>query len=71
MENGTLVEAVKAHAAKNYERGGWDIVVECYEDSEILNIIGNAATAKDAIKRVAVVVGVHDDYRKDIEAEAF
>jgi hypothetical protein len=48
----TLVEAVKAHAYENYEKG-WDTIVECYTDAELARLIGRAATAQQAIDNVA------------------
>lgn len=52
-----LVAAVRAHALANYD-GGWDVIVEAYEDSEIAELIGKARTEKGAIKKVAAVVDV-------------
>lgn len=66
-----MVKAVKDHAAKNYNQDGWDYVVECYEDTDIAEIIGNARTAKGAIAKVKAVVKTQDSYRKDIQAEIF
>lgn len=65
----TLVEAVKAHAISNYEMGGWDIVVECYEDIELLEIIAEAGarTEAEAIAAVGEVVGSINEYRADIQ----
>ena len=71
-----LLAEVKDHAAKNYENGGWDIVVECYDDDAIKGILkGSRAegtsrvrTPKSAIKRVAGVVGVVDSVRSDIQS---
>lgn len=71
MTKTALVKAVREHAAKNYEKGGWDYVVECYDDDTILEIIGDATDAWLAIKRVGEVVSERDDYRCDIQAEAF
>lgn len=66
-----IIAAVKAHAEANYSKGGWDIVVECYEDSEIAEAIEGCTTAEEAIARLGKIVGWRNDYRKDIQAEAF
>ena len=52
MTNTTeLVKAVKAYANEHYgDRGGWDFVVECWEDSEIAEEIEGAQTAEQAIE---------------------
>ena len=63
--------AIKAHALANYEIDGWDYVVECYSDAEILEIIKNCRTEKGAIKTMRAHVKPRADYRADIQAEAF
>ena len=45
-----LIAAVKKHALANYERDGWDYVVECYDDAQIADIIKTARTPTGAIK---------------------
>ena len=37
-----LIEAVRAHATANYEKGGWDILVETWSDEDVANAIGSA-----------------------------
>jgi len=69
MQN--LIEAVKAYAISNYENDGWDVLVECYEDREIADFIGDAVTPEDAIRNVSVHLKRYHSYRADIEATAF
>ena len=66
-----LVKAVKAHALANYEKEGWDIVVECYSDSDIAEIIKTARTPAGAIKMARAKIKPHADYRSEIQNEAF
>lgn len=66
----SMVEAVKNHAKANYERDGWDMVVECYEDSEIREAIAGCTTEAEAIARLGEIASVWDDRRKDAQAEA-
>jgi hypothetical protein len=55
----------------NYEKGGWDILVECWDDEEIAEVIGGAKTrAKAAIAACKRVVGTIDEYRSDVIATA-
>tara|TARA_R100000700_G_scaffold38694_1_gene50344 strand:+ start:226 stop:453 length:228 start_codon:yes stop_codon:yes gene_type:complete len=63
-----LVDAVKGHAVRNYEKDGWDYIVECYGDGDIASIIqaANATTREEAIKAVGDYIKVKDDYRSDI-----
>ena len=58
-----LVAAVEAHAKKNYERGGWDFVVECYNEADIADVMGEAKTVREAIKNVKEICGIHDERR--------
>jgi hypothetical protein len=61
-----LVAAVRAHANENYEQGGWDFLVECYSDEEIVELIGGARSVNGAIKRCADLLGVLDARRQDV-----
>lgn len=63
-----LVAAVRAHARANYSTGGWDYVVECMDDAELLEVIGDATTEAAAIAAVGEDVGLHDEMRQDARA---
>jgi hypothetical protein len=65
-----LVNAVKTYALDHYEKGGWDIVIECYGDAEIAECIGGAKTEKGAIRKVRERMNDIDGYRKEIQATA-
>lgn len=67
----SLVEAVKAHAKAHYEDGGWDVIVECWEDADIEKVIAGARTERGAIRKVAVVVSVYADRQADARNSAF
>jgi len=74
MKMKEMIEAVRAHAEANYERDGWDIVVECYDDAEIEELIvegGMPRTAKGAIKKVEADVKDRYEIYCDIAATAF
>lgn len=60
-----LVQAVKDHAKAHYEEGGWDMVVECYEDTEIEEEVAGCTTPEQAIARLAEVAGIYHDRRLD------
>jgi hypothetical protein len=51
--NKELVEAVAKHAIRHYEVEGWDILVECWEDQDIWNVIEGATSEKEAIRLTA------------------
>ena len=66
-----MVAAVKAHALAHYNEDGWDSIVECYEDSELAAEIAGCTSIAEAIAKVGEGCKVWNDYREDIEAEAF
>lgn len=70
-DKAALVAAVRAHASENYETGGWDYVIECWSDEDILRTIEGAKTERGAIKKAAGVVRTLNDRRLDVEAEVF
>jgi hypothetical protein len=70
-ETRTLVKAVRDYAQTHYAKGGWDVLVECWSDEDIVLQMAGARTANGAIAQVAKAVRAYDDQRKDIQAEAF
>lgn len=60
-----LVKVVRDHATANYDTGGWDFVVEAWGDADIIQEIGDAEYAEDAIKRVAVACGLQEENRQE------
>lgn len=67
----TLVDFIKAHALANYEAGGWDVVVECFDDAEIAATIGGAQTEAEAIDKFSFMVDVWADRQADARNSAF
>ena len=65
-----LVAEVRKHAISNYEKG-WDVVVEAWDDKDIIEAMGSARTVSGAIKKVGKVVAAYNDYADDIRASAF
>jgi uncharacterized protein (DUF111 family) len=68
-----LVDAVLEHAKANYERGGWDFVVECLTSEEVAGYIGDAKTEFEAIDNVAEKYGIalQEEQRQAIRNEIF
>jgi hypothetical protein len=66
-----MIRDVRAYAAAHYETGGWDVLVECWEDADIEKEIGGARTTQGAIRKCAETLGVIKDYGDDIRATAF
>ena len=63
-----LLAAVREHAVANYEVDGWDVVIECYDDDELIKIIGDTRTACCAITKVRAHVAPYATVRDDIRA---
>ena len=66
-----LVRAVKNHAHANYERGGWDYIVETYTDAELAEAIGSARTVAGAIRKVGAIARLLGDRRDDVMSTAW
>ena len=63
-----LVNEVKRHARANYDMSGWDVLVECYSDDDILDLIGRARTAKGAIRAAGQIMKRHNEQRAEAVA---
>lgn len=66
-----LVNAVRTYAIKHYEQDGWDYVVECWEDKDILDVVKGCKQESQAIRKVRTEIKLIDDYRKDIIAAGY
>jgi hypothetical protein len=71
MTEQELVQAVRDHALANYNKDGWDFLVECWEDSDIVEQIGSAKTLAAAIKNCRATVRLLDERRQEVRAEIF
>lgn len=62
-----LVAAVQEHAQEHYHEGGWDVVIEAYDDLELADLItrGGATTYTTAIEYVEQIVEVAAEIRLD------
>jgi hypothetical protein len=60
-----LIAAVRAHALANYRKGGWDYLVECWEDKDIADEIDGCTSKAAAIKRCKSICDVMGDMRED------
>ena len=67
-EQAGLLAAVRDHATAYYELHGWDVVIECYDDADIIKIIGDARTATHAIDLVGAHVALYAAVRDDVRA---
>ena len=63
-----LIDAVRAHAVEHYNEDGWDYVVECWEDWEILAVVRGSKKESQAIRKVRKQVRALGDHRTEIQA---
>jgi len=69
MENEQdMIAAVRKYAYANYEKDGWDTVIECMEDGDILELISEAKATNsiDAINAVHKIVKMKRDHEREI-----
>jgi len=69
MAQTKLVEAVKAFAEEHYEDGGWDVIVECWTDADILEHIGESKTIAQALATFKDLVSIWSDRQSDARIE--
>ena len=65
-----LVSGVRKHAMENYSKG-WDVLVECWSDKDILDEIGGARTVAGAIRKIAPIISAMKSRYDEIQAEIF
>jgi len=64
-----LIAAVREYALANYEKDGWDYLVECWSDEDIAQEIGKSRTVLGAISKCRRVVKLLDERRQEVRAE--
>lgn len=62
------IEAIRAHAVANYNKDGWDFLVECWSDEDIAEAAGNARSDKAAIAKVKAALRPLSDMRSEVRA---
>ena len=67
------IAVIRQHARQNYNVGGWDVLVECWEDKDIVEFCqkANIQDTQAAIFAIGQGLEIYDDYRQDIQAEIF
>lgn len=71
MDQQDLIKAVKDHALAHYNDGGWDVVVECWDDAQIAEQIAGATTEAGAIAKFKSLVSIWADQQADARNSAF
>lgn len=70
-EADAVVAIVTEHATRNYERGGWDVIVECWSRDDILKAVGRAHSKVRVLKALRDVVSIYADRQADAANSAF
>ncbi len=63
-----LVKFIRDHALRHYAEGGWDYLVECWDDAAILGEVKNCRSADAAIRKLRKTLKAMDDHRNEIVA---
>jgi hypothetical protein len=66
-----LIAGIRAHAQKNWGKGGWDILAECWDDEDIGRCIAEGDTLPRAIASVKRVLRAMDEHRREIMSTAW
>jgi len=70
LEQQLLLQAIRKYAREHYEKG-WDVLVECWEDTDIQEHIGNARTLDGALKKLRPIFKLHKERYDEVLSEVF
>ena len=62
----TMIAKVRDYARDHYNEDGWDFLVECYEDADIAELIGDASSTPWAIERCRTVMKLLAERRHEV-----
>lgn len=65
------VAKIRKHAHENYEKNGWDYLVETYSDTDILFEIKDCKTYDASLKRIEQLMNILNDHRSEIKSTEF
>jgi len=72
MTDAEIIAAIRQHAEQNYERDGWDFLVECWSDADVADAAGLADRPRPglvgALDRCHRAVKYLDEYRSEIQS---
>jgi hypothetical protein len=68
MNEQDLINAVRNHALANYNTDGWDYLVECWMDGDILECLDGAETVEQAISNVRDALAPLAEMRDEVRA---
>jgi hypothetical protein len=72
MNEQDFIYFVKQYAMDNYSNGGWDEVVEAWDDGDILEYYSDAdGNVKKAFKEIKETLKLRREYAEEIRNTAF
>lgn len=57
----TLIAEVRQYALDHYNDGGWDFIVEAWDDEAIADAIKGAKTLRGAVRKLKPIIDVYAD----------
>lgn len=73
-----IIEGVRKHGYDNYETGGWDYIVECWDSDQITKVytdlkakLGREPLLEDVIEDIAITANLLDERRQEIRSEVW
>lgn len=69
MTTPDLIMVIRAYAAKNYEKDGWDVLVECWSDEDIIEALEGTTSIEVALKRIGRLLKIGHDQMIDSWAD--
>lgn len=70
MTDQETVKLIKDYALAHYEESEWSEVIECFEDEEILEQVGDAR-GEAALDQMKWYIGLRDEQARTIRSEIF
>ena len=68
MNEQDLINAVRNYALDNYNTDGWDYLVECWMDGDILECLDGAETVAQAIANVREALAPLAEMRDEVRS---
>lgn len=67
-----IIDTIRALAGKNYDKGyGWQVIIECMDDEDILVAAGDTHDMKDAIRNIKAFVEIQSERYDEVNSEVF
>jgi len=65
------IEKIRKHAVTHYEEDGWDFLVECWTDEELLAVATACETYEEFVEYLSETLSTIAGIREDICATGF